>query len=108
MNETAKTLGSRLRQARIQKGLNQEQVAAIIGKTTTAYGHYERDRNEMSKDVAQKLAINLGISLEWLLTGSGSMIAETDEFLAIMAKIDDPYIRAEIKELALKRLVEKK
>lgn len=108
MIKNANSFSDRLREARIAKGLNQEQVAIAIGKTTSAYGHYERGRNEMSRDVAQKLASLLDVNLEWLLSGIGEKAAESNEFLTLMAQIDDPEIIAEIKDLALKRILEKK
>lgn len=67
------TLGGRLRYARNKLDKTQADVAGIVGRTTTAYGHYERNRNEMQRDIAEKICTFLGISLDWLLTGKGNM-----------------------------------
>jgi repressor LexA len=70
------TVAGRLRHARGKH--SQEDMARIIGKTTTAYGHYERGRNDVSNADANKICQFLNISLEWLLTGEGQM--KTDEY----------------------------
>lgn len=62
------TFGERLRTARKQARLNQEQLAAKAGLSQTTISDIERGRNEGSRDVVA-LARALGVGAEWLLTG---------------------------------------
>ena len=65
------TLGSRIRAARGK--LSQEAFANLIQVSKGSLGFYERDENLPNTDVALKICSTAGVSIEWLLTGKGSM-----------------------------------
>lgn len=75
MMEELNTLAKRLVFARKQAGLRQDEVADYIGKTSVAYGHYERGRNEPMRETAIKICELLKIRLDWLMTGEGPQTA---------------------------------
>lgn len=104
MDKLLDTLSARLKYARKAKHLSQDEVAAKLNKTTSAYGHYERGRNEMSREVAQELAKILDVNFQWLLTGEGPIKDEDNEFLDIMKKVDKN-LQEDIKSFTLKLLL---
>ena len=61
------SFGSRLLQARKNKGLSQEDLASQLGTKGPAIGKYERDEMKPSIDVAAKIASILDVSLDWLV-----------------------------------------
>lgn len=61
----------RLKQARLQTGLSQAQVAAAVGMKQPSYSHLEA-KGEGSVLVVQ-LAKALGVTPDWLATGEGAM-----------------------------------
>jgi len=61
------SFGSRLLQARKNKGLSQEDLASQLGTKGPAIGRYERDEMKPSIDVAAKIAGILDVSLDWLV-----------------------------------------
>lgn len=60
-------IGEKIRQARLQKGFSQENMADMLGISTTAYGDIERNKTELTitraTEIADLLKSNL---LEWL------------------------------------------
>lgn len=65
------TLGNRIKLVRGAE--TQEAFAARIGISKGAIGGYERDANSPSADVVLKICSGANISVEWLMTGRGSM-----------------------------------
>jgi len=61
------SFGSRILQARKNKGLSQEDLASQLGTKGPAIGRYERDEMKPSIDVAAKIASILDVSLDWLV-----------------------------------------
>jgi len=61
------SFGSRVLQARKNKGLSQEDLAKELGTKGPAIGRYERDEMKPSIDVAAKIASILDVSLDWLV-----------------------------------------
>ena len=61
------SFGSRLLQARKNKGFSQEDLASQLGTKGPAIGRYERDEMKPSIDVAAKIASILDVSLDWLV-----------------------------------------
>lgn len=67
------TLGTRLRQARTEARLTQEQAAVIAGVSKQAISHIENDRTKNPEAATlEPLSRRLGVSLNWLMTGKGS------------------------------------
>ena len=57
----------RLRQARIDKGYTQTQLAEKIGMTQGGYTAYENSRREPSVSIIKRLARRLNCQIDWLL-----------------------------------------
>lgn len=62
-----KMLGERLKQARMNAGKTQEQVAAMLGITRGGYSHLENNRNEPDNETLVKLADYFGVTTDYLL-----------------------------------------
>jgi len=60
------SFGTRLLQARKNKGLSQDDLAKMLGTKGPAIGRYERDEMKPSIDAASKMAQILDVSLDWL------------------------------------------
>jgi len=63
------SFGSRLRQARNEKHLTQNQVAAKLGIDFTTISKYENDRSQPDNEILKELAGIYEVSLDWLLRG---------------------------------------
>lgn len=61
------TMGERMRRLRKDKGLKQEQVAAILGLNRKAVSHYENDIREPSFETLVKMAELYQVSTDYLL-----------------------------------------
>ena len=66
MNITS-NLSEKIRQIRLQKGLSQENMADMLGLSTTAYGDIERGRTELSVSRLENVAKLLDVQLPELL-----------------------------------------
>ncbi|WP_038264487.1 helix-turn-helix domain-containing protein [Xenorhabdus cabanillasii] len=62
------TIGSRLKEIRTNKGLNQTEFAALVGYSRGAQAHYERDERAPDANYLAAL-VNLGIDVMYILTG---------------------------------------
>nr|PZN43745.1 MAG: hypothetical protein DIU70_03370 [Bacillota bacterium] len=60
-------LGARIREARIQRGLSQQELAEAIGFSRPAVNSWEHGRSEPSFETLQKIATVLGKPLTWFL-----------------------------------------
>jgi len=60
----------RLKQARANKGLSQSKLADIVGVHVTNISRYERGENKPTSSVLSKLAEALGVSADFLMSGS--------------------------------------
>ena len=61
------TLGTKLRQLRTEKGLRQDQLAALLGLNKTAISYYENDSRQPSNDVLIRLAGIFNVTTDFLL-----------------------------------------
>jgi transcriptional regulator with XRE-family HTH domain len=59
------SIPDKIRKARVLKGLSQENVADMLGISTTAYGDIERGKTELSIKRAQDLSKVLDIPVLW-------------------------------------------
>lgn len=81
-----KLQGERLKMARKELGLRQNEAASILDVHTGSYSDIENGRNKLSNEMAYKVRTKLGISVDWVLTGKGKWkIGESE-----MAKEADP------------------
>jgi transcriptional regulator with XRE-family HTH domain len=67
-------LAERLVEVRRHQGMGQEEFAALMGTTYRSYQRYEQ--GYFAPKMAHLVRLyDLGISIDWLLTGQGSMLA---------------------------------
>jgi Helix-turn-helix. len=67
------SVGERFRQVRKKLSLTQTNLAEVLGCKQATIADYERDRISPSTKVLLIIAENYNLSIDWLLTGSGSM-----------------------------------
>jgi len=71
-------LSEKIRQIRLRKGLSQENMADMLGLSTTAYGDLERGRTELSFSRLENIAKLLDIPLPELLGFESMTLSETE------------------------------
>lgn len=64
-------LHDRMRVARLAAGLSQSQVARLLNVTPHTVYRYERQALTPSLSHLARLARELGVSIDWLVTGDG-------------------------------------
>jgi transcriptional regulator with XRE-family HTH domain len=74
----ASNLSEKIRQIRMQKGLSQENMADMLGLSTTAYGDMERGRTELSVSRLENVAKLLDVPLHELLGFDAMSMSETE------------------------------
>lgn len=57
----------RIKETRILKGLNQQEVANALGITRGCYAHYEQGIREPSLDILKKLCLFFNVSADYLI-----------------------------------------
>lgn len=70
------SIALRLKKLRKEKNLNQSEFASLIGTSQANISRYEKGEIIPSSDFLSKIADKLGVNLNWLLTGKGSMFQE--------------------------------
>ena len=88
-NPKALEIGERMAHARNKMGLSQPRLAAIVRLTPGAIGQYETGRNLPRPENLEKIAVALGVSVEWLLTGG-----EPDELVKAQTVAELDFLRA--------------
>jgi transcriptional regulator with XRE-family HTH domain len=78
------TFSKRLVAIRKEKGLSQGELADKVDSTSITIGRYERDEVKPSIEVASKIAIVLGVSLDYL-----AGITDSDLDSTVLNKIID-------------------
>ena len=73
--------GRRLREARVSKGLSQQQVADQVGLARTSVTNIERGSQHLPLHMAYRLAAVVGEDLKKLLPDSDAPVPESDAFL---------------------------
>ncbi|GAB3313792.1 hypothetical protein GCM10027299_01150 [Larkinella ripae] len=63
------TIGTQIRLLRQQKGYSQENMADMLGLSTTAYGDIERGKTDLTISRLQQIATALGTTAPQLLSG---------------------------------------
>lgn len=69
-------LGENLKKLREERGLSQEAIGEIIGRTGSLISLVEAGRASLSSDQITTLADRLGIEVEWLISGTGPMTSK--------------------------------
>jgi transcriptional regulator with XRE-family HTH domain len=65
------TIGSRIKELRLRRGLTQDQIAERLDMTRANFSHYERDNAEPPSATLSKLADILGTTTDYLLGREG-------------------------------------
>ncbi len=76
--EIKESLPEKIRQIRISKGLSQENMADMLGVSTTTYGDIERGRTELTLSRIESLAKIFDVVLPELLGITGVTLSEVD------------------------------
>ncbi len=71
-NGTGK-IGERLKKIRLALSMNQGNFSELLGISTPAYVRYELGQRMPRLGLILKLHARLGVDLDWLLTGEGTM-----------------------------------
>src|SRR5512136_131892 len=90
----------RVRAARHDLQLSQEQVAQRLGITKAGYGHYEREAQPFAVEQLYILSELLGRPLSYLLGLEGDLTAEEGELVQAWRSIKDVRIRALLLSMA--------
>lgn len=72
------TLADRLKKLRNEKGLNQKDLAKLLGVSESAYGYYEQGRREPSNEAQEKLANFFDCSIDYLTGHSDTRKVDLD------------------------------
>jgi transcriptional regulator with XRE-family HTH domain len=83
------TYSSRIRKARTLTGLSQAKLALRVGVQRSAVTQWERE-NGTWPSVAHlaKVALETGVSFEWLATGRGAVAFGNEEFVSAVSLQD--------------------
>lgn len=98
MGNRIEAIARRVRTARREQGLNQEDLAEQLGLTRSGYGHYESGRQEFSVNMLFSLSAILGRPVTWLLGIETDLAEDESELLHAYRSIEDEALR----RLALK------
>jgi transcriptional regulator with XRE-family HTH domain len=93
------TINDRLKQAREDRSLSQEQLAELVGVTRGACGQWERGITAPSTENLASTACALGVHFEWLATGRGEMIFGNEQGQNTEISAIDSDIEIDQKEL---------
>jgi len=69
-------ISHRLEEVRMSIGLSKKDFAIKLGITAQGYNNYYKGEREIPTDLSLKVNHLFNISLDWLLTGKGSMYLE--------------------------------
>ncbi|MBN2435601.1 MAG: helix-turn-helix transcriptional regulator [Spirochaetes bacterium] len=72
------SIGVRIKEIRTEKNLTQTELAKLIGIARPVLNRAEKDNQAPSATVLLKF-LNIGISIDWLLTGEGSMFLNEEK-----------------------------
>lgn len=81
--------GQRLKKARKERGLTQEQLASILNITTNHLGKIELGKREVSIDVLFELSEILDVSIDVLVKGKKHFSAQTLHLIGQMRAFID-------------------
>jgi transcriptional regulator with XRE-family HTH domain len=93
-----KKIGARLRQAREDKGLTQEDVAHLLGLTDVGYGAYERGQRLIPVDFLIKLTGILDRSVNYFLDSPApnGLTPEEEEIVKLYRQTNGPAEKAAV------------
>ena len=95
------TVGGRIKSARTNKGLTQQELADQLYIPITTLSTYEHNKAELKGSVVVELASALGVTTDYILTGTAGEITPMEqELLAIFRSIGS----ADLKRVGLEQL----
>ena len=94
-----KTIGMRIRECRVKKGITQEELAEALCTKKCTISAYENDRIDIKSSIVLEIAKVLNCTGAFLLEGNQSMEMD-DRIMILLSKISDD----QVKEVALKQL----
>ena len=94
------TIGQRIRECRVNRGLTQEQLAEMMCITSVQISHYENDRNDIKVSVLKELAKHLKVSSTYLLEGETECFDEEVTQMVMMLQ----EMPAELRKVALEQV----
>lgn len=83
------TVGERIKEARQEKGLSQEELARIIGSTKSAISRYESGKRKPNLEQLKDIARALNADIVYLISGQTS--AEVERGILIQAEAEAKY-----------------
>lgn len=105
--EKGATFSSRLKQLRMQKGLNQKAFAELVDVHPVQYNRYETGDNIPASELLTKIADALGVTVDYLLDGKNEEAAvakfEDKDLLNLFSEVEK--LKTEDK-LYIKKVVE--
>ena len=85
-------LGKKILELRKEKKLTREKLGKIIGTSGAIIGRYERNERTPSVEIARKMALALGVSLDYLVGNTEFML--DNMVMAKRGPIPDIEVRA--------------
>ncbi|MFZ3132720.1 MAG: helix-turn-helix transcriptional regulator [Desulfosporosinus sp.] len=70
------TIGTRIKELRVKRGLTQDQIAVKLGMDRANFSHYERDTAIPPSDTLGKIADELNTSADYLLGRGGEPMGD--------------------------------
>lgn len=98
-------VGERIKQARVEAGLTQDQLADIIGVGMRQIQYYEADESDPYRKIG-KIAEATGKSLGWLLHGGGAVTPD-ESFARLEAEVAEVRRSQKRQEKMLKEILAK-
>ena len=92
------TFGSRLKQARTNKRLTQNDVADKLGIDFTTISKYENNRSQPDNEILREMASMYEVSLDWLISGRDLAGMPTDTLT--VDGVPEPLSKDEARHLA--------
>ncbi|SFB28040.1 Helix-turn-helix domain-containing protein [Cohnella sp. OV330] len=106
------TFGKRLKLARQEKHMTQNEVAGALGVDFTTISKYENNRSQPDNEILRELASIYEVSLDWLLTGIDKEQASAEPNRFVIQGVEQPLTEEEAghlqEQLEMYRLLREK
>jgi transcriptional regulator with XRE-family HTH domain len=104
------TFGTRLKQARTQKKLTQNEVADKLGIDYTTISKYENNKSQPDNEILRELADMYEVSLDWLILGQLKSGSHSNKIYVngVMEPLTDEEARHLLDSLEMFRLLKAK
>lgn len=95
----AETIGTRIRDLRIMRGLTQEQLAELLYRKKNTISQYENDRINMRVEDLEQIAGALNVDVRYFFEKPIAVDNSQTNPEDILAKLTDPRFRKEAAEI---------